>query len=705
MGNHLHSETSRHLLQHEDQPVNWYPWGETALALAASQNKPILLSIGFSACHWCHAMATESFADPAIAAKMNERFINIKVDREERPDLDDIYQTAHQLLTGHTGGWPLTVFLCPKTRVPFIAGGYYPKESNDSQIGFDELLDKVHQFYHDFSKNFVVLRDQVQQGFDRLAQPLTLDKTYRLKHEPIIRGARGLMRLADTEHGGFGGAPKFAMPAQLERLYLLANSELACSGDAEQQLALTLSAMAKGGIADPVSGGFFRYATDADWQIPHFEKLLCDNGQLLGLYAKGWDQFGNVQYAQAAEHIATWAMRDMQSPDGGFYSSVDADYQGLEGAYYVFAQAQLQRALSTDDYPLAALLFGWKGTPNYAGHWHLHQPQPWQAVAEHEGMRETELADHFTRICHRLYLERTRLPAPGKDEKIRTAWNGLMIKGLASAARYVDKVPHMANGFSDSCLHSAQRAVDFIRQHLWVNNRLFATWQAGRPTVSGFADDYVYLMSALLDMLQREWRDSDYRFLISLAESLLVNLEDAEEGGFFYTAHDHEPLIYRAKPWADGVLPSVNGLAAGVFLRLGHLTAEPRYIDAAQCTIEAGWIELERQPELHHSLLVALDNLLKPPVQVLLYGDAAMAPWQQVITEQFSENVWCYRIPVGAVVCPPEVMAMDENSGLICEGDKCLPEQHSLDALLQQLETCFCPLSTDDAPAVQAYSQ
>ncbi len=684
MANALYSETSRYLQQHKDQPVYWLPWGEPALALAREQNKPILLSIGYSTCHWCHVMAKESFSDVEVARRMNDYFVNIKVDREERPDLDEIYQTAHQLLTGQAGGWPLTVFLCPRTRLPFIAGSYFRKHSTDEQLGFFDLLQRVHDFYNGFSTNFTVLRDKVKKGYERLSQPVVAEGKSTLNLSPMSRALKVLLREADDVHGGFGTALKFPMVPRLELLYTLANSEDSASAAAEEQLAITLSGMARGGIADHVSGGFFRYSTDPEWEIPHFEKMLCDNGQLLQIYAKGWNHFDDLLYLHTAAQIADWALTEMRNQDGVFCSAMDADYHELEGAYYVFSEEQLHHSLSVEEYGLMSAACGWEDSPNYAGHWHLHRKRSLQEVAEFIDIPLAECQRLYFQACTRLRQLRRQQPLPERDEKIKTGWNGLMIRGLVAAARYFPDGIDLPVSRKE-CLLAAQQAVDFIYEHLWINQRLFAIWQDGSPKLSGYLDDYVYLMDALLDLLQVSWRDQDYRFLIGLAESLSSNFEDTENGGFFFTAHDRETLIYRPKPWADGVLPSANGLVAEVFLRLGQLAAEPRYGAIGQRILNAGWHELERQPESHSSLLAALDAMLMPPLQVLLYGDESMRAWQDAINEHYMESIYCYWVPLEAEFCPPDVLVADTNTALVCAGDQCWQEHRTLDGLMAQL--------------------
>lgn len=680
--NNLGRETSLYLLQHRDNPVAWQPWGEPAFTLAAELNRPVFLSIGYAACHWCHVMARESFADAETARCMNEGFINIKVDREERPDLDDIYQTAHQLLTGRAGGWPLTVFLCPKTRLPFIAGTYFPPESAHGQLGFRDLLARVSEFYQQQPRDFANLRNQVKRGFNKLEEsPLAnqeLLEGERLSRELLGQAAKQILGDADRVYGGFGNAPKFPMPFYLERLLMAAEEGQAGAAgswaeEAGQHLLLSLAQMGRGGVYDLLEGGFFRYSTDQQWQIPHFEKLLCDNGLLLWLYSRAYAHWGWMELAQVVKGIASWAFNRLQQEGGGFGSSMDADSlddsgQTSEGACYVWAREQLQQALSLTEYDVLNHVCGLDRTPNFHGRWHL--------CRQHHELNTRQAQTLFTGAQVKLQILRARRPQPTTDTKVLCSWNALMVRGLALAARVFHASEY-------TC--AAQRAVDFIRQHLWINHRLFASWQRGEAKLSAYLDDYVFLMDALLELLQTQWRDEDYRLLIGLAESVCQNFEDSEQGGFYFTAHDHETLIYRNKPFGDSVMPSGNGIAAKVFSRLGQLAAEPRYLDCARRTVTAGWRSVLQQPHAHHNLLLALEELTTPAPTVFIAGSEAMAEWQRQV-QQRDVRIHCYWFPHQSQLLPPEAMALEPNHAIVCLGDRCLPSQNSLAGLMAQLE-------------------
>ncbi|MCW8195294.1 thioredoxin domain-containing protein [Proteobacteria bacterium 005FR1] len=594
--NNLRLATSRYLLQHKDDPVAWQPWREDVLEYARDQGKPILLSIGYSACHWCHLMARESFADPEIASLMNSQFINIKVDREERPDIDGIYQIAHQLLTGHPGGWPLTVFLCPRSRLPFLAGTYFPARPLEGQISFRDLLLRISDYYRSRGDDFVATLDRVRESFEAMAeaqQPLDADATF--SRIPIERSIEELLKNADVENGGFGTAPKFPMPVYLERMLLAATATGKCQDAARRHLHRTLQAIARGDIKNRASGSFFRYASGQRWTAPCLETTLYDNALLLAVYAQSWSLLGDPALEETARGIARWALREMRLPEGPFAASVKVD-----------AKRHLQSV----------------------------------------------------------------------DPKVLTAWNALTVRGLAVAARvFCDR----------EYLQAAQASMDFIQDKLWVNQRLYTAWQQGCAKVRAYLDDYVFTMDALLELLQVEWRDRDYRFLGLLAEGLINNFEDTAQGGMFFTAHDAEALIFRSKPFQDGVLPSGNGVAAKVLCRLGHLAGEPRYVNAARRILLNGWASALRQPAEHHSLLQALEEHLQLPPQVLLKGDASMEVWRRAIQERFGQRVQCYRVPNDSDVHPPEFFLLDEGEGVICGPDGCLPPQQNLADLSAQL--------------------
>lgn len=675
--NNLDLSTSRYLLQHKDDPVAWQPWRQDVLDYAQEQGKPILLSIGYAACQWCHIMARESFADPATAELMNSRFVNIKVDREERPDLDGIYQTAHQLLTGRPGGWPLTLFLCPRSRLPFLAGTYFPAHAAEGQIAFGDLLLRISDYYQNRGSDFVDTLDRVRDSYEAMAEgQQTLDSDVGLSRIPIERATEELLKNADIEHGGFGAAPKFPMPVYLERLLLAASEAGQCQQAARQHLHRSLRILARTGINDQVNGGFFRYTTDQRWETPCFEKMLYDNALLLAVYVQGWTLLHDSSLEDAARGIARWALRDMLLPEGTFAASLGADAAGEEGAFYLWSPEEVEQVLSGGENRLIQALFALGPGTGATNSCHLHQPRDWEEVLSQLQMQASEAQALLASGREKLRAAREAHPRPVADQKVLTAWNALTVRALAMAGR----------AFGDrEYVQAAQGAMDFIQDRLWVNQRLYTAWQNGKAQVRAYLDDYAYTMDALMELLQTEWRDRDYRFLGLLAESLINNFEDQEQGGFFFTAHDAEELIFRNKPFQDGVLPSSNGVAARVLMRFGHLAGEPRYLTSARRVLHNGWPSMLRQPAEHHSLLQALDEHLAFPPQVLLKGDARMESWRRAIEEQFGRRVHCYRVPKDSEVHPPELFLLDDDQGAICSADGCSPPHDTLADLMAQL--------------------
>ncbi|HOY70496.1 MAG TPA: thioredoxin domain-containing protein [Methylotenera sp.] len=601
MPNKLAEETSPYLLQHAQNPVEWYPWGEQALTLARELNKPILLSIGYSACHWCHVMAHESFEDAQTAALMNTHFINIKVDREERPDLDQIYQTAHNLFTQKSGGWPLTVFLTPNQQ-PYFTGTYFPKTARYQLPGFADLLPRVAAYFYEHSTE---IANQTQQLARAFARTVPVANVIVTANSDIIQSAfEQLQSQFDFEHGGFGSAPKFPNPADVT---LLLHQAHIGDRQAEAMALQMLTAMANGGIYDQLGGGFCRYSVDDHWNIPHFEKMLYDNGQLLCLYADGWQISKNPRYAVIVEETIEWLICEMRSPEGAFYSSLDADsvddYGRLEeGAFYVWQPKEVKALLTPDEFIVASRCFGFDRAANFEGiAWH-----PYLAIAPTD--------DEYALLMNartKLFEARHKRPHPARDDKILTSWNALAIKGLAHAGRVFNRA---------DWVELAQNAVDYIRLNMWKNQTLLATCKDGKAHLNAYLDDYAYLLDALISLMQAEYRPEDMQFAQELAEALLQNFE-AEEGGFYFTSHQHEQLIHRLKQAYDNATPNGNGIAAVALQRLGHILAEPRYLNSAERTLQAFDVTIKRNPSACASLMHALQEYFMPPAMVVVSGE------------------------------------------------------------------------------------
>ncbi|WP_317931272.1 thioredoxin domain-containing protein [Halioxenophilus sp. WMMB6] len=655
LSNVLAEETSPYLLQHKDNPVNWQTWCPQVLEAAAIADKPIFLSIGYSTNHWCKVMAVETFCHPQVVADLNEHFVCIKVDREERPDLDDIYQTGHQLLCGQAGAWPLSVFLCPHSHLPFVEGTYYPPESNSVQLGFIDLIDRVLNFYHGDRAQFETMIEQVRLGFQQLDAPLAVADEMRSLHlAPLKQSVKNLLNTADRQYGGFGHAPKFALPFQLQRLLIASRESTALATRAKQHLHLTLMMMSRGGIRDLVGGGFFRYSTDSQWSIPHFEKMLYDNACLLAIYAEASKAIKSSLFAKTARGIAQWVCSEMSNGEGAFYSSLDSDNAFGEGAYYCWQTEELRTLLTEREYEVMSILCRWQGMPNFYGLWHIQVVGRVSDVVEELGLSAQEVNAAYRSGIAKLTTQRRHRLRPARDDKILSSSNALVVRGLAIAGRILED-PLMVS--------AALRCIDFLSYHLWHQGRLYATWRDGQVKVLGFLDDYAFMMDALLECLESQWRDQDFKLLVEIADTTLELFDDPEAGGLFFTSSEHEQLIHRAKPLYDRVTPSGNGVAAKALARLGHLASEEKYTQAARRIVEALWPSVEAQPELHDSLLQAVEEL-HHPIQVMVTGQEA-AQWRTKLVDRFVNRVHCY-----AVLDEPDDQDEEflETRALLCVG-------------------------------------
>ncbi len=647
MANRLANQTSPYLQQHAANPVDWYPWGPEALERARREDKPILLSVGYSACHWCHVMAHESFEDPAVAAVMNRLFVNVKVDREERPDLDQIYQSAHQMLAQRPGGWPLTMFLSPDG-TPFFGGTYFPRAARFGLPGFPELCERIAALWRDKQPDIARQNSEVQKALARTL-PRRPSRRPELSRD-LLRAVLDSLRASfDPRFGGFGAAPKFPHPTDLELCLRKGETDIAHT---------TLKRMCEGGIYDQLGGGFSRYSVDAQWMIPHFEKMLYDNGPLLSLLADAWLVTGERLYARCAEEIAGWIMREMQSPEGGYYSSLDADSEHEEGKFYVWSRDEAQAALTGEEYAVLSPHFGLDQPPNFENrHWHLHVARPVEPGKE--GILE--------KAKQKLFAARAKRVRPGRDEKVLVSWNALAIRGMAHAGRVLGREPWIA---------SARRALEFIRSRMWRDGRLLATSKDGHAHLAAYLDDYAYLMAALIELLQSEFSLQDLEFAEQLAEVLLAQFEDAEGGGFFFTARDHEALIHRPKPGYDNATPSGNAVAAWGLGRLAGLTGEQRYAAAAERTLELFYPMMRDSPAGYGAMTIALDEHLQPPGVLVLRGKPEpLAGWQAELAREFLPDTTVLAIADSMSGLPP---ALDKPArpepvnGWLCRGVNCL---------------------------------
>ncbi len=686
--NRLGGETSPYLRQHAGNPVDWHPWGAEALALAKQSGKPILLSIGYSACHWCHVMAHESFEDAATAQLMNTLFVNIKVDREERPDLDRLYQSAHYLIAQRPGGWPLTMFLTHDEQVPFFGGTYFPDEPRYGMPAFRDVIQRVATFYATHADSVRgqagALREALRQLEPGAAQGGALDR------RPLAAFRQIAAERADREAGGFGGAPKFPQPALLERLlrhwHGTAHDETP-DREALYLVALSLSRMASGGLRDHVSGGFYRYSVDRHWGIPHFEKMLYDNGALLALYAAFHGITGDGDYREVAEDIAGWALDEMRLEGGGFCASLDADSEGAEGRHYLWTPDAVRAVLEADDCALVSRHYGLDGPANFedphhgSQAWHLRICQPVDALAREMAQPVSTVRRRLNAARDALYRARSARTRPARDDKVLTGWNAMMIRGLAIAGRVLDR-PDLTD--------AAAQTADFIAAQMTIDGRLHATWAGGRARFHAWLDDHAFLLDALLELLQSRWSTRHFNQAVATAEQLLALFEDRDDGGFYFTPHDHEVLLHRQRPLADESLPSGNGIAAFALARLGHLVSEPRYLRSAERTLRIAWPALLEQPLAHPSLLNALEAHLAPPDIIIIRGDGAEAEaWARLARGAWHPRRLVYAIPVDAGPLPVALAARQARSdapiAYLCRGAHCEPPIDSATALAAAL--------------------
>ena len=678
MSNHLQNQTSPYLLQHADNPVDWYPWGPSALEKAKTENKPILLSIGYAACHWCHVMAHESFEDKQTAQIMNKWFVNIKVDREERPDLDQVYQHAHHILANRPGGWPLTVFLRPENQMPFFAGTYFPKTAQGNMISFTQMMQRVRQWYHDHPEELALQNEQLtqllkhtaaQEGDPDLPDPAIYESVYQQ-----------LKQSFDRRFGGFGQAPKFPNPSNLDFLLTVAHADTAKPDDHLQMAIFTMEKMATSGLFDQIGGGFFRYSVDARWAIPHFEKMLYDNGLLLAIYAKAWAITHNPLFYQTCQAIVDWASQMMQSPQGGYYSSLDADSDGTEGKYYVWESNEVQHLLSPSEWAAAKLYYGFDQTANFEDHFHPYIAMDTNSLAQRLKQPVSLIEQQLTTAQQKLLTAQKKRLRPACDDKILTAWNALMIKGLLIASRHCQQ---------PDWLDKADQALAFIYKNVWRDKHLFAAYdeKTGTAYLDAYLDDYAYLLDAVVEFLQCRWSTKYFHFATDLARILLAQFADNTQGGFYFTAHDHETLIQRPKPYIDQATPSGNAVAAYALQRLSLLTGNQAYAKTAKQCLHARIIK--QQPGACIAMLLALREHQHPPTQVGIYGETtAIAKWQQQLDQYYLPGQMIFYFDQLAQTALPDLLnrpATQTIQAYVCQNQSCLPPIEQLSELIKQL--------------------
>jgi uncharacterized protein YyaL (SSP411 family) len=616
MPNRLAHETSPYLLQHRDNPVDWYPWGPEALKRARAEGRPILLSVGYSACHWCHVMEHESFEDPQTAALMNELFVNVKVDREERPDIDSIYMAAVQQMTGR-GGWPMTVFLTPEG-APFYGGTYYPPEPRYGMPSFRQVLAGVADAWKerrgDVDQSAADLTEAVRQGTDMRPPPGALEPS------GLDQAYAGLASRFDYGWGGLAGAPKFPQPMTID--FVLRTWKRTGNPDALRWVEATLRRMASGGIYDHLGGGFARYSVDAHWLVPHFEKMLYDNALLVPLYLNAWQATGAEEYRGVAEDVLRWVTREMTSPEGGFYSALDADSEGEEGRFYVWTPEQIDEVLGAEEGAIVRAYYGVTAEGNFEHGNILHAWRTVEAAAQEAGVTPERLMDAVTRARTPLYEARAKRVWPGRDDKILTAWNAMMLRAFAEAARALG---------SDAYRRIAVANAEFLLSRLRMDGRLQRTYKDGRAKIDAFLDDHALLAGALVSLYEATFDARWLREARELMDRTLERFWAEDEGVFYDTATDAERLVVRPRDLWDNATPSGSSAAVHVLLRLAELLGEERYRRIATRALE-GTAELAaRVPAGFGLLLSALDFHLSTPVEIVFVGTPGEAETEALL--------------------------------------------------------------------------
>lgn len=629
--NALINETSPYLLQHAHNPVEWYPWGDEALSRARQEDKPILLSIGYSACHWCHVMAHESFEDEATARLMNENFINIKVDREERPDLDTIYMAAVQLITG-SGGWPMTVFLTPD-KVPFYCGTYFPPDDRYGRPGFKRILAGIAQAYRE-------KRDLIYGDAETIAAALQdMDKvavsSAALDPSLLDKAAASIGSRYDPKNGGFGGAPKF--PPSMALSFLLRTYRRTGDQDYLEMVDHTLAKMACGGMYDQLGGGFHRYSVDAEWLVPHFEKMLYDNALLSRIYLDAFLLTKNSFYRSIAEEVLDYVVREMTSPEGGFYSSQDADSAGEEGAFFVWTADEVKSIIGETDGDLFCRYYGISPEGNFEGNNILNIPRPAAVVARLNNVAEQDLLAMAREGKRKLFQARESRIKPGRDEKILTAWNALMLRSFAEAAVALEREDYRV---------VAVRNAGFLLSRLRRDGNLLRSYKDGRARFNGYLDDYAFLADGLISLYEATYEPRWIREALEISEWILSKFYDPEGKGFYFTSRDHEALIHRPKELFDNATPSGNSVAVHALLRLSILTGDSKWSDSAVPVLESMAGLMAQQPSAFPNMLCALDFYLGTPKEIAIIGNPG-----EERTKSLLHEVFRIYLPNKAVAC------------------------------------------------------
>ena len=647
--NRLATETSPYLLQHAHNPVDWYPWGEDAFVKAKAEDKPILLSVGYSACHWCHVMEHESFENEQIAGLMNRLFVNIKVDREERPDVDEIYMNAVQMLTGR-GGWPMTVFLTPDGK-PFYGGTYFPPEDRHNIPAFPRVLAGIAQAYREKPADVAKSTAEILSRLEQLAQ--RQQTTRPLDVSVLEKTAEGLAQHYDETHGGIGQAPKFPNSSVfslfLRQAYATGKKrkrvphlpvEGGHASSFQRYLNMTthtLRKMAQGGMYDHLGGGFHRYSVDERWLVPHFEKMLYDNALLARLYLEGYQASGDPFFRQVVEEILAYVEREMMSPEGGFYSTQDADSEGVEGKFFVWDQDEVMRILGDDVGEIFCRYYDVTDVGNFEHKNILHPTLEMAQLARLFQRDVDETTQLIARAKDTLFAVREQRVKPGRDDKILTSWNGLMISAFAEAYKVLGHPGY---------LEVARRSIHFVQTALCREGRLLRSYKDGQAKFNAYLDDYACFSAALLDVYEATFEPEYLDRAVAFTDVLLARFWDAQEGGFFFTSSDHEALISRSKSAFDGSVPSGNSVAVSVLLRLYYATEKQDYLTKAEMLLRLFYDALEQNPFGFSNMLCGLDFYLRRPKEIVLLGDPA-----DTETKALLHNIHASFIPNKTLLC------------------------------------------------------
>lgn len=686
--NRLVDETSPYLLQHAHNPVDWYPWGDEAFETARREDKPIFLSVGYSACHWCHVMEHESFENEEIARILNENYISIKVDREERPDVDQIYMMAVQLITKR-GGWPMSVFMTADGK-PFYGGTYWPPTSRMGMPGFRDILLRLIDFWDNNREDVDINAAQLVEAIQEMSAPVF--RSIALKESALEKAMASFIAIADRKHGGLGGAPKFPHPMDLR--VLLRGWKRFGNQDALDVTTLTLDKMLHGGLYDQLGGGYHRYSTDAHWLVPHFEKMLYDNALLVPVYLEAWQETGNEEYRRAVTETLDYVLREMTASDGGFFSTQDADSEGVEGKFFVWSEQEIDEALGAEDARHFNALYDVSSNGNWEGKNILNRPKSLEAVASELGITVSDLQTSVTNSQRTLLELRSQRIKPGRDEKILVSWNGMMIAAMAKAAFVLN---------DDRYLAAAVTAAEFVLKNLRdEHGKLVHCIKDGRARFQAYLDDYACLIDGLVELFESSGTESYLVEAIALAEAMIKDYWDSEQGGFFYTASDHESLITRTKEIQDNAVPSGNGMAATALAKLGRLCDRTDFEDVATKTLDAFSSFIAEHPRACGQALIALDFLLGPSQEIVIGEgtNSGMLPeLQNVLRKTFLPNARIIKHKDGidqkliANLVAGKRSADGESLVYLCSRGECQVPAGTVDQLRQQLSALEVRLS------------